>query len=75
MIKKNEKQFMSEGSGVASDLYMCACNICVGRIHLIPFLWSNAGIMEAGCSDIRATNSWRTSWIFSSCRGKKIKEE
>lgn len=39
--------------------------------HLIPFLWSNAGIMEAGCSDIKATNNWSTSWIFSSWGGEK----
>lgn len=56
----------------ASDLYMCLWT-CV-HIHLMPFLWSNAGIMDAGCSDIRATSSWSTSWIFSSW-GKESKVE
>ncbi|TNN54093.1 hypothetical protein EYF80_035714 [Liparis tanakae] len=27
--------------------------------------------MDAGCSDMRATNSWSTSWMFSSCPGKR----
>lgn len=35
--------------------------------YRIPFLWSKAGIMDAGCSDISATSSCSTSWIFSSC--------
>lgn len=61
-------------------VFFCVC-ACVqgggrrrgGSIHLIPFLWSNAGIMDAGCSDIRATSSWRTSWMFSSCRQRRAK--
>lgn len=43
------------------------------RAHRIPFLWSKAGIMEAGCSDMSATKSWRTSWMFSSFRRKTRK--
>lgn len=35
--------------------------------YRIPFLWSKAGIMEAGCSDMRATTNCSTSWRFSSC--------
>ncbi len=39
--------------------------------YRIPLLWSKAGIMEAGCSDMRATTNCNTSWRFSSCRQTK----
>lgn len=61
------------GSALASQSIYACVYVYVYSIHLIPFLWSNAGIMDAGCSDMRATNSWSTSWIFSSCREKKAK--
>lgn len=38
------------------------------RVYRIPFRWSKAGIMEAGCSDMRATTNCNTSCRFSSCR-------
>lgn len=41
--------------------------------YRIPFLWSKAGIMEAGCSDMRATTNCNTSCRFSSCRQTRKK--
>lgn len=43
------------------------------RAYRIPFLWSKAGIIEAGCSDMRATTNCNTSCRFSSCRGTREK--
>lgn len=52
--------------------FLCRCGA-----YRIPFLWSKAGIMEVGCSDMRATTKCSTSCRFSSCReergGKKKK--
>lgn len=54
--------------------FLCRCGA-----YRIPFLWSKAGIMEVGCSDMRATTKCSTSCRFSSCRevngdGKKEKQ-
>lgn len=43
---------------------------CCGA-YRIPFLWSKAGIMEVGCSDMSATTRCSTSCRFSSCREAK----
>lgn len=46
--------------------FLCRCGA-----YRIPFLWSKAGIMEVGCSDMRATTKCSTSCRFSSCREVK----
>lgn len=46
--------------------FLCCCGA-----YRIPFLWSKAGIIEVGCSDMRVTTKCSTSCRFSSCREGK----
>ena len=60
----------SNCAAVYACAFFCEAHCVSPGAHRMPFLWSKAGIIEAGCSDMRATRSCSTSWMFSSCGGR-----